>query len=104
MPEPPSDAEIVAGCLAGRKDSWDLFVERFSRLVYWCIRRTLKNGAFRGQEDIADEIFQEIFRKLLENNSLSALRDRDSLRKFLIIAAVRGTRDKIKWLERRRAR
>ena len=100
MPESPSDQQLITGCLEGKKESWDIFVERFSKLIYWSIWRTLENTSFGEKGDLAREIFQEVFEKLLERNELEKLREIEGIRKFLIVMACRLTLDKIKALGR----
>ena len=95
-----SDHELIAGCLAGNKRSWDAFVERFSKLVYWSVRKTLETSSYRVHTDLVREIFQEFFVKLLEKNELEKLRDRDKIRKFLTVMACYMTMDKIRSLAR----
>ena len=96
----PSDQALIAGCIAGRKESWDIFVERFSRLVYWAIRKTLSASAFKNRSDLSQDIFQEFFVKFIEKNELERLRNADSLRKFLTVSACHLTMDKLKSLSR----
>jgi RNA polymerase sigma-70 factor (ECF subfamily) len=96
----PDDRKLIEGCLSGRKDSWDAFVDRFSKLIYWGIRRTLEGTPFRERTDLCGEIFQELFERLVEKDRLSQLRDAQSVRKFLSVMACRHTLDKIKGLSR----
>ena len=100
MLENPNDKALIEGCLKSRKESWDIFVERFSRLIHWSIRKTLEDSSFRGRADLPQEIFQELFVKLLERNELERLRDAESIRKFLSVAACHLTMDKLKKLIR----
>ena len=101
MPDPFTDeVKLIDGCLAGRKDSWDAFVDRFSRLIYWGIRRTLAGTPFRNQTDLCNEIFQELFERLVAKEELARLRDAKCVRKFLSVMACRETLDKIKMLSR----
>ena len=94
----PSDNDLLAGCLEGRKESWDSFVERFSKLIYWGIHKTLEDSSFQGRTELVDEIFQEVFKQLLEPQRLKSLRDLKGLRKFLTVMACHLTMDKIRHL------
>ena len=96
MPTELDDQELVAGCLRGDRASWEIFVDRFARLVHWSIRRTLENSSFKARQDLCEDIFQEFFRKLLEREELSRLRDASSVRKFLSVGAANLALDKIK--------
>ncbi len=96
----PGDQELISGCLQGDAASWREFVGRFSRLVHWSIRRTLETSAQPNKEELARELFQEFFERLLERNELSRLREAQSLRKFLTVIACHLTLDRLKSLTR----
>ncbi len=100
MLETLSDEALIAGCLERRKDSWDIFVERFSRLIHWSIRKTLEDSSFKGRSDLHQEIFQELFVKLLEKNELEKLRSAESVRKFLSVMSCHLAVDRLKSLGR----
>lgn len=93
-----TDEELVAGCLAGRKDSWDLFCERFSKLIHWSIRRTLDRSQFRGRQEILEDVFQDVFKRLLDRNELAKLRQTVSVRKFLCVTACNTALDRVRML------
>lgn len=95
-----TDDELIAGCLAGRKESWELFCERFSKLIHWSVRETLSDSSFRDRPDLREDIFQEIFRKLLDREELGRLRQAQSVRKFLAVMACHATMDRMKKLRR----
>ncbi len=44
---PESDSELLSGCITGNKAAWDVFVERYSKLIYWNVRKTLEKTVFR---------------------------------------------------------
>ena len=101
MPETfPSDHDLIVGCIEGKRDSWDTFAERFSRLIYWGIFKTLEGTAFQDSTDLCNEIFQEIFTQLVERDELKRLRELTSIRKFLSVMSCRATLDKLKVLRR----
>lgn len=63
-----TDLEFVRKCVSGDKQAWDEFVARYSRLIYNYIYSVLKvKGLTLGQAQ-AEDIFQEIFVYLSENN------------------------------------
>ena len=95
-----TDAELITGCLAGHQESWDLFCERFSKLIHWSIRRTLDRSPYRGRREISDDIFQDVFKRLLDRNELAKLKEADSVRKFLSVMSCNATFDRIKILRR----
>jgi RNA polymerase sigma factor (sigma-70 family) len=96
----PDDAALVAGCLSGKKDAWDAFVGRFSKLVFWSVRKTLASTAYMARQDVCEDVYQDIFRKLLEPEGLARLRDVKGLRSFLTVMACHATLDKVKALSR----
>lgn len=100
MPESPSDSKLIAGCIEGRKESWDKFVDQFSKLIYWSIQKTLETSSYKVRSDLAHEIFQECFERLLEKKELETLKNIDSIRKFLAVMASRLTVDKIRSISR----
>ena len=91
-----SDEALVAACVEGRKDAWDAFVERFSKLIYWSIRKTLEASGSRGKAGIIEDVFQSVFEKLLEREELVRLRNLKSIAKFLSVMACRETLDKMR--------
>jgi len=94
----PSDEALVAACVEGEKDAWDAFVERFSKLIYWSIRKTLEDAGSAKKTGIVDDIFQSVFEKLLEKEELGRLRNLKSIAKFLSVMACHETLDKIRRL------
>lgn len=99
-----TDEELIAGCLLGSKDSWDFFCERFSKLIHWSIRRTLDHSSYRGRREILDDIFQDVFKRLLDRNELAKLKEAVSVRKFLSVMASNAAIDRVRILRRHEAR
>ena len=68
MSEPHSDSALVADCLSGKREAWDAFVERFSKLVYYSINKTLRShNCYLQEEDVAD-VYNSLFLAFLEND------------------------------------
>jgi len=62
------DLDFVQKCVNGDKQSWDAFVDKYSRLIYSYIYGTLKlKGLGMAQENIED-LFQGIFLSLVNDN------------------------------------
>lgn len=102
MPEQELDDQgLLSGCLKNDAACWRIFVERFSRLVHWSIRKTLAASVVGSKEELGRELFQELFERLLEKNELAKLREANNIRKFLAVMACHMTLDKIKSLSRR---
>ncbi|GEM_PF-887042 len=96
----PKDDELLAGCLAGRREAWDLFVDRYARLVHWSVRRTLAGTAYAARADLAEDLFQDVFRRLLGDGQLERLRDLKSLPRYLSVLACHLTLDRVRSLAR----
>ena len=99
-PNMPDDRQLIDGCLVGRPESWTQFVDRFSKLIYWSIHETLKDSSFSGRKDLPEDIFQDVFGRLIERNELAKLREVQSVRRFLNVMASHATLDRIKTLSR----
>jgi RNA polymerase sigma factor (sigma-70 family) len=87
--QPRSDAEIVAGCREGRREAWDLLVERFSRYVY-----AICTQGFRLSPSDAEDVFQDVFSKVYEQ--LSGLRDDNAVRPWLAQMTRRTCIDRLR--------
>jgi RNA polymerase sigma factor (sigma-70 family) len=87
--QPRSDAELVAGCREGKRDAWDLLVERFSRYVYAiCVQ------GFRLTPADAEDVFQDVFSKVYEQ--LDRLRDDAAIRPWLAQLTRRTCIDRLR--------
>src|SRR6266571_1328080 len=78
---PVGDAELIAACLEGDGDAWEVLVNRYRRLIYSI---PFKWGLSR--ED-AMEIFQAVWLDCFQE--LHLLRDIDRLQAWLVRIAVR---------------
>lgn len=86
------DHRLVARCLAGDAEAWEALIRRYRRLVYSV------PIAFRLSADDADDVFQRVSLKLLEN--LSRLRRTRGLAAWLMTT----TRRECVALSRKRSR
>lgn len=100
----PTDEQLIAGCIEGRPDSWRLFVERFAGLIHASVRHALEGTPARGRKDLAEDAFQETFRRLIEKDTLSKLREVERARAFLAVLACRAAFDRAKAAERAEAK
>lgn len=60
--------DFLNRCVNKEKESWDHFVEQYSRLIYNYIIKTLKKYYYFFQNDEVEEIFNRIFVALLEKD------------------------------------
>lgn len=64
-----SDEKLLSLCLSGRGDHWQRFVERFSGLVLFTIRATLRRyGAADQSPETLRDLYQQVFLSLLEDD------------------------------------
>ena len=82
-----SDKELVSQCIDGNPDAWGLFVDRFSGLAYWAIKRKLRRYCPAYLNSDAEDIYQRLFTSLWEKRSLEAVKDRDNISPWLIVLA-----------------
>jgi len=62
------DIDLIQGCISGDKNSWDIFAERFSRLIYDSIIRTFRKYGADFNQDILDDLHNDVFVALLDND------------------------------------
>lgn len=98
-----SEERLVNACRIGDARAWNEFVERYSKLVYWSIHKTLEKSACY-TEDMLKDLFQDIFHKLMEKRELENLRDAANLAKFITVLSAHCTLDRIKGYRRLQTR
>jgi RNA polymerase sigma factor (sigma-70 family) len=62
-----SDGDLVSACVRGDKASWEEFVRRYCRLIYFFVRRTLARHEVKADPDLLDDLVSETFCSLLED-------------------------------------
>lgn len=78
-----SDRELVQACRRGDETAWEALVRRYQRLIYTIPRRAGLN------EDLAAEVFQEVFATLFEK--LDELENPERLKAWMVTTARRKT-------------
>ena len=58
---------LIDGCLRSEKTAWDSFVRQYSNLVYYTIKKTLVRHHTDPHSDVIEELYQEFFVSLLQN-------------------------------------
>lgn len=91
----PDERKLLEGCLAQDKKAWDIFVDRYNRLISHAIVQTLKRYSFATENRVVHDLFHTVFLCLLENNckKLRQFRWKYKLSSWLHIIAVRVTID-----------
>jgi DNA-directed RNA polymerase specialized sigma24 family protein len=59
---------LIAGCVKGDKAVWDAFVLQYSKLAYSTIRSTLTLHHALPQDDIVEDLHQNFFLSICEND------------------------------------
>ncbi len=72
---PQQDRELIQACITGDKKAWDEFVEKYNKLVYNCIYRTLEAKGWALAPSLVEDLYQEVFLTILGN-------DFEKLKKF----------------------
>jgi len=95
-----SDYDLLQGCIAGRRQAWNGFVERFTRYVYYLIRLTARKHATEfGPEETAD-LHNDLFVALMEDDCrrLRAYRGENgcSVRSWVRIITIRRCLDALR--------
>lgn len=88
-----NEAELIQCCIDKDRKAWGLFVEKYSRLVYWAVRRRLAAGGFSGDEADVEDIFQEVFLAVLKEDRLRQLKDAKFIPGWLAMVAANKTVD-----------
>jgi RNA polymerase sigma-70 factor, ECF subfamily len=88
-----SDKDLVTRCLSGDTGAWNNFVDRFSGLVYWAIKRKFNRYYSAYLTSDIEDIYQRLFASIWEKKNLAAVSDRDDIAPWLIVLASNLTTD-----------
>jgi len=92
---------LLDECIRGRQGAWKEFLRRFGPLVRGTIVQKLASLAHADATTDADDIFQEVFKDLIEHEcrALYSIRDRNKTQSWLCAVALHKTVDFIrrKW-------
>jgi len=96
----PDDARLLRGCLEGRREAWDELVERYSPYIYFLIHATLRKHARGGDDDTVDDVHNDVFLALLEDDMkrMRSFRGDNgcTLRSWIRIITINRTIDRLK--------
>jgi RNA polymerase sigma-70 factor (ECF subfamily) len=59
---------LIHGCVKAEKATWDAFVQQYSSLVYHTIRKTLTLHHTECRDELVEDLYQEFFISILQNN------------------------------------
>jgi RNA polymerase sigma-70 factor (ECF subfamily) len=88
-----NEAQLIKSCIRKERKAWNIFVQKYSRLIYWAIRRRLNISSFEYNDDDVHNIFQEVFISILEGNKLGDIKDVKFLPGWLAMVASNKTVD-----------
>ena len=88
-----NEIELIKRCLQKEKKAWDVFVQKYSKLIYWAIRKRLNTSGFKFDQDSINGIFQEVFLSILEGGKLGQLKDPKIIPGWLAMIASNKTVD-----------
>jgi len=80
-----SESELIKGCLDKQKKTWDIFVQKYSKLIYWAIRKRLAHSGFQFNQDDVGEIFQEVFLSILNSDKLRQIKNPKTITGWLVV-------------------
>lgn len=83
-----SEAEIIRRCLNKDKKAWNIFIKKYSRLVYWAVRKRLAISGFTYNEADIEDIFQEVFLILFKGDKFLQLKNAKFLPGWLAMIAA----------------
>jgi RNA polymerase sigma-70 factor (ECF subfamily) len=88
-----NEPELIKRCLNKEKEAWEIFIQKYSRLIYWAIKQRFILSSFAFTDDDANGVFQEMFLSLLESGKLSQVKDAKHICGWLAAAASNKTID-----------
>ena len=102
-----SDAELIAGCLTDKDSAaWEIFVRKYSKLIWSCIHRTFRGYSFWYAAEDLEDVYSAVFLSLVDNDfkKLRQFQNRNSCRlsTWLAVVAVRHGIDYMRRQQRNR--
>lgn len=88
-PQPATDEELVAGCLAGDERSWNLLIDRYAAYIYAVARR-----AYGLDHAAVEEVFQDTCIRLY--SGLRGYTGRGELRSWLRAVVLSACREYVR--------
>ena len=88
-----NETELIKLCLKRDEKAWGVFIERYSKLVYWAVRKRLLISGFQCDDSDVEDIFQEVFLKVLKGEKLSQIKDAKFIPGWLSMVASNKTVD-----------
>lgn len=88
-------SSLVEKCTRYEQDAWDEFLRRYGPLIQGTVIRKLTSLGLADAKADADDIFQEVFKDLVENDcrALVSIKNRDRIESWLCAVALHKTFD-----------
>ena len=83
--------QLVARCVRRDRKAWTEFVREYEALVRRAVWYKINRMNSKSLRSEADDIVQEVFLKLWEDNKLASVRDTSKLKGWLVIVAINKT-------------
>ena len=83
-----SDQSLVVRCINGDKSAWDKFIERFSQLILWAIKKKLNRANCHYNQQDVEDIFQDVFILLWEKGKLRQIKHRKAISSWLAMVTA----------------
>lgn len=99
-PGKPTDDKLIESCIKKDKRAWELFVERYSKLVLWAIRDRLTRFRYNFSDGDVEDIHQEIFVALWSSNRLAQIRDKRKVAGWIVMVAGNAAIDYFRRMKR----
>ncbi len=96
----PTDQELIESCIRKDKRAWNIFVERYSKLVLWAIRDRLTRFRYNFDNGDVEDIHQEVFVSLWSDNKLARIKDRRTIERWIVMVAGNAAIDYFKKMKR----
>lgn len=81
------ETELVQRCIEKDPIAWNVFVDRYSGLVYWAIRDRLKKWDYLYSPEDVEEVHQNVFLSLWKKNTLQQVRDQKKIAAWLVMVS-----------------
>lgn len=100
-----NETKLIKLCLKKDKKAWDIFIERYSKVVYWAVRKRVQSSNFQCDENDVEDIFQEVFLMVYKSDKLYQIKDPKIIPGWLSMVASNKTvdfmRQKVCWDRKR---
>ncbi len=96
----PASEEIIRGCIKKDKRAWEIFVERYSKVVYWAIRDRIRRSGYSFEEEDVNDIHQDVFITLWAGDKFTQLKDRSKVAGWLAMIAGNAAVDHFRKMKR----